>query len=398
MLETPYSATMPRAHKGSGSATASVANKDRRASALTVLLIIGLAAIGALYAARMIALFPLEHDVEAANSMGDDWLVYHFNALSVLNDGLTLPAIDGPYRRPGGFGYVYFIAAVYAFAGVRSEAVYLVQGLLLIAGIAGMYAVFRPRLSPLAGLAFLLALAVFMYADVYRALTFRLLSENVLFPLFPALLYFVIKGESTAKRRYFALGGVVCGLCFLVRPNAIVLAPAAAGVILLYKSSPAFSWRLRAAVLFLAAFAAVASLLPLRNYLVTGRFAAPSLTTRADWSGASYANRPVPLMERAQRAVMQTARRVAYLVGIPQFLRPTFRVRPHWLVMWGGFIWYLYTLRKRRPQFWEVLVLAMAFSYFAPIVEFGAIASYGGRMVVPGIPLILALATKGIDT
>ncbi|MGH9385545.1 MAG: glycosyltransferase family 39 protein [Vicinamibacterales bacterium] len=350
-----------------------------------------------LYAARLIALFPLGHDVTAANSTGDDWLIYHQNALSVLNGGLTMPIVDGAYVRPAGLGYVYFIASIYAVAGVRSEAVYLVQGLLLIAGIIGMYAVFRPRLSSLTSLAFLVALTVFMYVDMYRALTFRLLSENLLFPLLPALLFCVIKGEATAKLRYFAIGGVVCGLCFLVRPNSLLLGPAAAVVILFFRSPRSFSWRTQAALVLLAACAAVVSLLPLRNYAVTGQATVASVTNPSDWSGSRYRGQILPLSERLQGRLRRSARRVAYLVGMPQFMRPAFRFRPHWLAMWGAFIWYLYTLIQRKGQFWEVLVVAVAVSYFAPLMEFGDIASYGSRMLVPGLPLILVLAIRGLD-
>jgi 4-amino-4-deoxy-L-arabinose transferase-like glycosyltransferase len=389
VLESAGLAAIERQHEGGRSGTLSF---------VTILLMIALTVMGVLYVTRMIALFPLEHDVEAANSTGDDWFVYHVNALSVLNDGLTMPVVDGVYRRPAGFGYVYFIAAVYAIAGVKSEAVYLVQGLLLIVTIAAMYAVVRSRFSALGGLVFVLTLTVFLYVDAYRALTFRLLSENALFPLLPALLFFIIKGEATTKLRYLAVGGAVCGLCFLARPNLVLLGPAAAAVVLYFKSSRPLAWRTRAAATVLAAFTVVASLLPLRNYFVTGQPSVASVTNRSDWSGQNlFRESKGPLSQRVGRHIARLGARAAYLVGIPQFLRPAFRIRPHWLVMWGAFGWYLYTVVRRTPQFWEVLVLALAVSYFAPIVEYGAIASYGIRMIAPGVLLILVLAAKGLD-
>ena len=42
--------------------------------AFVLLLTATLTVIGTLYVARMIALFPLEHDLTAENSAGDDWL------------------------------------------------------------------------------------------------------------------------------------------------------------------------------------------------------------------------------------------------------------------------------------------------------------------------------------
>ncbi|MGH9387809.1 MAG: hypothetical protein ACRD2N_26420 [Vicinamibacterales bacterium] len=101
---------------------------DTRILVLGVLLTIALGATALAYVARMVAVFPLEHDVTEANSAGEDWLHYHQNALSVVNDGLTMPGVTNGYFRPGGFGYVYFVAAVDAIAGVRSEVVYAVQG------------------------------------------------------------------------------------------------------------------------------------------------------------------------------------------------------------------------------------------------------------------------------
>jgi hypothetical protein len=364
----------------------------------TVLLTVALTATALLYVARMIAVFPLEHDVTVENSTGDDWLVYHQYAVSVLNDGLTMPIVPNAYLRPGGFGYVYFIAGVYAVAGIRSEAVYFVQGLLLVGGIVGMYAVFRSQFSAGIALAFLVALAIFMYVDVYRALTFRLLSENLLYPLFPALLFFLIRGDATAKLRYFALGGVVCGLCFLARPNLVVFGPVAAGVVLFFKSSRPFSWRSRAALTLLATCAVVASFLPLRNYVVTGRPSVASVTDTSDWTGSGLSKKiGVPLTERLVSRARSLATRVAYLAGVPQFMRPTFRIRPHWLVMWAAFFVYLSSLFRRTPQFWEVLVLALSVAYFVPIALWGGIANYGNRMVAPGVLLILVLVAKGLE-
>lgn len=86
------------------------------------------------------ALFPLVNDVEPS---GDDWSSYHRFAVSVVNGGLSMPAVQGPYTRPGGFGYVYFVAAVYALLGVRSQAVYLIQTFLLALSVLGLVHAFR---------------------------------------------------------------------------------------------------------------------------------------------------------------------------------------------------------------------------------------------------------------
>jgi len=110
---------------------------------------------------------------------GDDWLTYKENALSTLDGGLMMPAVRGPYRRPGGFLYNYFLAGLFRALGINASYVYVVQSLLLGVSVSLMYLAFRPCLAPVSGLVYLGAVALFMYAD-YRRFAFRLLSENLL--------------------------------------------------------------------------------------------------------------------------------------------------------------------------------------------------------------------------
>src|SRR5688572_30465549 len=93
-----------------------------------------LAVMAILLQAPIRALFPLDNDVAPS---GDDWWNYHRYAVSVVNDGLSMPVVEGPYTRPGGFGYVYFVATCYALFGARSEAVYVVQAALLACAVLG---------------------------------------------------------------------------------------------------------------------------------------------------------------------------------------------------------------------------------------------------------------------
>jgi len=90
-----------------------------------------------------------------------------------------MPAVRGPYRRPGGFLYNYFLAGLFRALGINASYVYVVQSLLLGVSVSLMYLAFRPCLAPVSGLVYLGAVALFMYAD-YRRFAFRLLSENLL--------------------------------------------------------------------------------------------------------------------------------------------------------------------------------------------------------------------------
>src|SRR3954462_1945110 len=177
------------------------------------------------------ALFPLGNDVSPS---GDDWWSYHRYAVSVLDGGMSVPAVQGSYTRPGGFGYVYFVAAVYAFFGVRSQVVYVIQTFLLALSVLGFVYAFRRRLTPFYLLVYGLLVILFFYLDHFRFYTFRLLSENLLIfllaPLFIAFERLLFSGS----RRFAVATGLLAGACFLVRPNTLLLAPAWA-LLLLYR-------------------------------------------------------------------------------------------------------------------------------------------------------------------
>lgn len=369
-------------------------SQSRYAWALALALVV----IAAAYLPKIVAQFPLENDVYSPKSDGEDWLDYHINALSVLNDGLSMPSVRGNYYRPSGFGYSYFIALVYGVAGVRSQAVYVVQAAMLVGGILGLFVAMRPHVSPWAGLALLVALAFTLYMDMFRALTFRLLSENLLFPLMAALLYFTMKAESTGRQWYAVVAGIACGLCFLARPNVLFFGPVTAALMLFAMPSQAWRWRLRAATWFLCAFVAVCSLMVIRNYAVTSELSLDAITRRSDWGVPGFPKHDIPpLSQRLQIAADGYARRLAFTAGVPQFMQSSFRVRPHWLLMWSGVGVYLFQLRRRTPALWEKMALVLCFFYFAPLIAIGNLSSYGVRMLAPGVPFALLLAVKGVD-
>jgi hypothetical protein len=353
-------------------------------------------AISSLYVPRLIELFPLSNDVQMEASI-DDWMVYHEFAKNVIEEGLTIPGLARDYERPLGFGYVYFVALMYTIFGVNSEAVYVVQGFLLLAFVGAMYLIFRKEFSYWAGLVFLCSVAVFMWIDVYRYLTFRLLSENFLIPLLPLLLFFVLRGRRTGSLAAFAIAGVACGLCVLARPNVAFFAPGILATIWLAIPERPRAWRVRACALFAATTAALVLLLPLRNYAVTGNLTAGRV---ARPSGTPLADDLTPnasLTEVAREVAVTAAKRGAYVIGIPQFIAPEYRTRPHWLLMWAAFGVYLLHLRWRSPAFWEVLVLALCVCYFVPLFAVAYISNYGTRMLAPGVPLILLLSCKGAE-
>ncbi|HUR36028.1 MAG TPA: glycosyltransferase family 39 protein [Vicinamibacterales bacterium] len=354
--------------------------------------------IVALYAPRLIALFPLGHDISLDSTIDDDWLHYHRNALSVLHQGLSMPAVQEPYYRPAGFGYTYFVALAYAVGGERSGFVYLVQALLLLASIAGVFIAARRSLSEAAAAILLLVVAGVLYVDVYRSLTFRLLAENLLIPLTVLLLLMVRQLVARPGRAIAAAIGVLCGLCFLVRPNTALYAPVLALLITGYLPGPPLRSRIGFAAVLLVAFAAVASLVSVRNYVVTGQAQSTLVSSTADWylPGLKVRDRPTA-MQRATRFATGYGRRMAFAVGIPQYLAPNFRVRPHWLLLWAGVVLHVLQLRRRTIEFWEAAVLGLAVAYFGPVIAIGTLSSYGTRMLAPGMVFLAILAVKALD-
>lgn len=351
------------------------------------------------FAPRLIGLSPLGHNVTESKSAGDDWFAYHRFALSVVDEGWTIPAVAGGYSRPGGFAYVYFVALIYSILGVRSEAVYLIQGLLLMAAIAGMVLAFGPRLSAWGALGLTLALVLFLAVDVFQSTTFRLLSENLLIPLVAFLLWAVLNGTATTRLPWFVGAGVLAGLCALTRPNVVFFGPTIAVLLALYPWHAQPVVRRRAAAAFLAAFAVAASVLPMRNLAVGGDLGVMAVLRPQGWrlpsSAPGAAGPNATLAQRATAAVTHYAARTAYVLGVPHWMAPAYRVRTHWLLMWAGLA--LYLIARPHREFWEVLLLALLVAYLVPLLAVAQISSYGVRMLAPAVLFILPLSARGAE-
>jgi hypothetical protein len=244
-------------------------------------------------------------------------------------------------------------------------------------------------------LAFAAALAAVLYIDVYRTLTFRLLAENLVFPLWPALLMLAFRAQATGKPAYFVAAGAVSGLCFLVRANLMGIGLVLAAVVWWFAPPPTRTSR---ALAILLGWLAVSSLLPIRNYVVTSQVQLTVVTQSTDWAPVTNLRRTnTAWHERMSQIAEGYAKRIAYTLGIPYFLQPTFRVRPHWLLLWGGGFWYLSGLRRRPMPMWEAVVAALCAAYFVPILLIGYVSSYATRTLAPGLPLLAMLVFAGFE-
>ena len=344
-------------------------NVGTRAAGVTIACIL-VAAMAILFQARIRSLFPLGNDLEPS---GDDWWTYHRYAVSVVHDGLSMPAVEGAYTRPGGFGYVYFVAACYAVFGVRSEVVYVIQAALLALAVIGFVVAFGR------GLLYGLLLVVFVYLDAFRFYTFRLLSENLLIVLLAAL--FIALDRLLSKRSSLAAAavGLLCGACFLTRPNTVLLAPAWALLLVWQKRDRR---AIEQGLILLAGLAAMAGLIVWRDYAAAGSLDLRVLTTTQDWPRPSAA---------------LYGKRILYVLGDLRALVPEFGALRHWYAAWAGVLLLLIQIvRRRQVDPLDQAALVFLAAYYGPLIAVADITNYGIRMLVPAMPVVLYLGVRGV--
>lgn len=338
-------------------------------------------------ALAVVRAYPFVDDVSAANSAGDDWLTYKTLALSVVNGGLAMPGASGPYAAiPHGFLYVYFIAFLFSLFGANSAYVYVVQSFLCGISVSLTYAAVKRKFSPAVGLLFLVALVGLMYVDVYRAISFRLLSENLYFPLSAAALYFVLPlFDATLKRKqtYSFLAGLALGLIVLTRPSFILSVAAVLSVIFVHSRMRGVTLRVPLAGA-LGGIVGVSGNL-IRDYLASGRATFAIVSDTRDW--IRIWNLPDVTFAQA------LASRVMFATGIPQLLNSSYHRATHWMILWVAFSIYLpwKLLTKRSVRAWEVVLYAYVLCYILPVIAVADIFSYGGRMVSTILPVLLIL-------
>jgi len=335
-----------------------------------VTLCIVVAAMAIAFQPRVRALFPLGNDLEPS---GDDWWTYHRYAVSVVQDGLGMPAVEGPYTRPGGFGYVYFVAACYAMFGVRPEVVYVIQTALLALAVVGFVVAFRQ------GLLYGLLLVGFVYLDAFRFYTFRLLSENLLIFLLAVLFIALRRLLSTRSWLAAVAAGLLCGACFLTRPNTVLLAPAWALLLVWQKRNRR---AIAHALILIAGLAAMAGLIVWRDYAAAGSLDLRVLTTTQDWPHPSAA---------------LYGKRILYVLGDLRALVPEFGALRHWYAAWAGVLLLLIQIvRRRQADPLDQAALVFLAAYYGPLIAVADITNYGIRMLMPAMPVVLYLAMRGV--
>jgi len=333
--------------------------------------------------------YPFVDDVSVPARSPDDWHTYKELALSVVHGGLSIPALTTTYANlPHGFLYIYFVALIFVAFGANAAYVYVAQSFMLGLSISLMYVAVRRKFTPANGLGFLLALITLMYVDVFRHLTFKLLSENLYLLLCPVFLLLLFRSIDDEERRLEPLlAGVILGMILLARPNFTLSAALVTAALCIHAARPAGNYRLPALLLVGAAIGV--SGVVLRNYAATGRVTIDIVTNTSDWlqpwkmSPAQFVNTYLP--------------RSLFVFGWTSSMAPAYRLRPHWMIIW--IVWLAYPIvtlfRRERFELWESLLYLYVAGYIAGVLFIGKdITSYGGRMVVAILPVALVPAFR----
>ncbi len=344
--------------------------------------------------------YPYVDNVSEARSAGNDWLTYKLNALNILHEGLTMPGVDRNYHLPGGFLYNYFIAAVFALCGENSQYVYIVQAVLLALSIGLTVLAFKPFLTQKTVAVYFVTLTLVTFIDVFVFYTFRLLSENLVLFLLPVFYFLILRTFKRQSVLLASLAGAVLGLCVLNRQNLILLAPATATLLFIYLKGQ--TGRTLVSSIFLVCFCLIVALLPLRNYEVTGETSIPFIRYSAERLISNPEINNLTANESPSRNALAIfdfyARRILFCAGLTVVLKlPAYWLKPHWMLMWlGAFIYIRRLLKRRCLEFWEAFALVFILMYLAPLLAIANINTYGVRMVLPVIPVVLLLGVNSL--
>lgn len=354
---------------------------------------------------------------------GDDWYTYANNAMIIKHEGIFMPSLKTPYYGPSGFLYSYFIALCLTLFGEKLLPVLVVQHVMLGISIALFYWTFRDKMKGLTGLAFLCTMIAFGFLDVYKYYSPRLLSENLSLFLTALFFFCFVKGFEKNVFKLQLASAACLGVSILVRPN-IALYGVVLLSILIYNYFKQGGSGIIRAVLFISVFAISVSFLGVRNYIICKSWI--FLPTLFSFNYLISFN-PIPssvdlsrvetnfmyaklhfkkeivmfieyLLQRPALFIGHYADRILFCFGFLPVLAPAYHTRPHWIVMWLGYFYYLILLFKNRQKIplWELSVHLFILLYYIPLLNTN-VQNYGFRMLIPVTNLVLMFAFIALD-
>jgi len=206
---------------------------------------------------------------------GQDWLTYESYARDILLNGplMTLgkPLGEG---RPYFFQpfYPYYLAAMHWLAGEGLWGPIVLQ--LFGDAVAGVLLYFlAKRLFDTPAAVFTLALFAILALSQLDWVARKLLSENLYFVLLPASVLLLLKAVDERRLRDVVLAGIFLGLASITRGPTLLYVPWVAIVVAhaWWRAERSTSRAMLAFVVLGVVTASIVALVPIRNYIVSGR-------------------------------------------------------------------------------------------------------------------------------
>ncbi|MFN8632486.1 MAG: glycosyltransferase family 39 protein [Chloroflexota bacterium] len=224
---------------------------------------------------------------------GQDWLTYESYSRDILLNG-PLMTLGEPLGKgkPYFFQpfYPYYLAAMHWLTGEGLWGPVALQ--LLGVGVAGVlvYYLGKRLFGMRAGL---LALTLYLVLGLSQLdwIARKLLSENLYFILLPAAMLLLVRAIDERRLVDVVWAGLLFGIAAITRAPTLLVVPGAALILALAWRRASDPWRraLTAFVLLGLCTASVAALVPLRNYVVSGR---PALVATNGGSTLLLAHQP----------------------------------------------------------------------------------------------------------
>lgn len=264
-----------------------------------------------------------------------------------------MPEVNENYLIPAGFLYNYFLAFCITVFGNYLAPIFIIQTLIVLMTIWMTFKYFKDEMESDLHFLFLSGLILFAIIDIYKHYTFLMLSENVAILL--VMLFFIHfkSALQTAHLKNYLLAALFLGLSALARPT---LYPFLVLFVLLFilftvlhKNSP------MKVMFFLIFFLVVISLLPIRNYFITGDFK----WLPANGSFVEYMKlaNPFSFNTNPGEFMLYYFKKLMFCFGLLPVLEPIFQIRPHWIVLWIGIFLYIKNQHKMTNQIHAYAIL-----------------------------------------
>ena len=242
-------------------------------------------------------------------------------------------------------------------------------------------------MTSITSLLFLITLFLFALLDVHKYYSFRLLSENLAIFTIAGFFFCLFKGMEKNNKLLQIAAPIFLGLSILIRPNIFPFAIAICLVLLFYFRNIRLSFTLQ----FILLLVFSSSFLAIRNYVACGSFAfLPTV-------GNTFGN---DLLHHFTISPAYFLKKILFIMGFLSTLNPEYQWRPHWILMWAGYLSYLYfrLKEKRKFELWETTShLYIFFFYGLLLIIAPQLGSYGFRLLIPATFIVLPFSFITID-